>query len=117
MFRNYLKIAWRSLWKNKTMAFINILGLVTGITCCLLIGLYIRHEYSYDHFQEKGDRIVRVLMDYKFTSGDFKKVPVTSTKVLPVFARTFPEIESGVRMTEYSRIITLGDQQFTEEHI
>jgi putative ABC transport system permease protein len=117
MFRNYLKIAWRSLWKNKTMAFINILGLVTGITCCLLIGLYIRHEYSYDRFQEKGDRIVRVLMDYKFTSGDYKKVAVTSTKVLPVFARTFPEIESGVRMTEYSRIITLGDQQFAEDHI
>ncbi len=116
MIKNYLKIAWRSLWKNKTMAFINILGLVTGITCCLLIGMYIRHEYSYDRFQEKGDRIARVLMDYKFTSGDFKKVSVTSTKVLPVFARTFPEIQSGVRMTEYSRIITLGDKQFEEDH-
>ncbi|WP_315815872.1 ABC transporter permease [Paraflavitalea speifideaquila] len=52
--RNYLKIAWRNLWKNKTMTFINVLGLMTGITCCLLIGLYIQHEYSYDRFQQRA---------------------------------------------------------------
>ncbi len=48
------------------MTFINVLGLMTGITCCLLIGLYIQHEYSYDRFQQKGDRIARVLMEYRF---------------------------------------------------
>ncbi|MDF2192020.1 ABC transporter permease [Paraflavitalea sp. CAU 1676] len=115
MFKNYLKTAWRNLWKNKTMAFINILGLMTGITCCLLIGLYIQHEYSYDRFQQKGDRITRVLMDYKFSSGDWKKVPVTSTKVLPVFATTFPEVENGVRMTQLKRVVAIGDKQFEEK--
>lgn len=115
MFKSYLKTAWRNLWKNKTMASINILGLVTGITCCLLIGLYLQHEFSYDRFQQKGNRIARVLMAYRFTSGDFKTVPVTSTKVLPVLARTFPEVETGVRMANYDRIITLGDKQFEEE--
>jgi putative ABC transport system permease protein len=116
MIKNYLKTAWRNLWKNKTMTFINVLGLMTGITCCLLIGLYIQHEYSYDKFQQKGDRIVRVLMEYRFSSGDAKKVSVTSTKVLPVFVRTFPEVETGVRMTDSKRIVVLGDKQFTENH-
>ncbi len=98
------------------MAFINVLGLVTGITCCLLIGLYIQHEYSFDKFQAKGNRITRVIMDYRFSSGDGKKVAVTSTKVLPVFARTFPEIESGMRMTSAFRVVTLGDQRFEEKN-
>jgi putative ABC transport system permease protein len=115
MFRNYLKTAWRNLWKNKTMAIINILGLVTGITCCLLIGLYILHEYNYDRFQQKGDRVARVLMEYRFASGDAKKVAVTSTKVASVFSRTFPEVEAGVRMMDMPRIFTLGDKQFEEK--
>lgn len=116
MIKNYLKTAWRNLWKNKTMAFINILGLMTGISCCLLIGLYIQHEYSYDRFQQKGDRIARVLMEYRFSSGDSKKVSVTSTKVLPVFVRTFPQVETGVRMSDSKRVVSLGDKQFTENH-
>ncbi len=116
MIKNYLKTAWRNLWKNKTMTFINVLGLMTGITCCLLIGLYIQHEYSYDRFQQKSDRIARVLMEYRFSSGDAKTVSVTSTKVLPVFVRTFPEVETGVRMTDSKRVVALGDKQFTENH-
>lgn len=115
MFRNYLKTAWRNLWKNKTMSIINLFGLMTGITCCLLIGLYIQHEYSYDRFQKKGDRIARVLMNYKFSSGDWKNVAVTSTKVLPVFATTFPEVENGTRMTQLKRVVTLDDKQFEEK--
>jgi len=114
MIKNYLKTAWRNLWKNKTMTFINVLGLMTGISCCLLIGLYIQHEYSYDKFQQKGDRIARVLMEYRFSSGDSKKVSVTSTKVLPVFARTFPEVETGVRMSLNKRVVSLNDRQFEE---
>jgi putative ABC transport system permease protein len=115
--KNYLKTAWRNLWKNKTMTFINVLGLMTGITCCLLIGLYIQHEYSYDRFQQKGDRIARVLMEYRFTSGDFKKGTFNSTKVLPALSRAFSEVETGVRMTQYKRVVTLGDQQFEEPRI
>lgn len=117
MFKNYFKTAWRNLWKNKTMAVINVLGLVTGITCCLLIGLYIQHEYSFDKFQTKGDRIARVIMDYRFNSGDGNKVAVTSTRVLPVFARTFPEIETGMRMSSAVRVVTLGDQKFEEKNV
>jgi len=93
MLRNYFLIAWRSLWKNKATSAINIFGLMTGITCCLLIGLYIQHETSYDNFQQKGKRVARVIMKYRFASGDFVSGNFTSTKVFPSIHKNFPEVE------------------------
>ncbi|BAV06236.1 putative ABC transport system permease protein [Filimonas lacunae] len=118
MFINYLKIAWRNLIKNKTYTFINLFGLITGITCCLLIGLYIHHELSFDKFQAKGNRIVRVIMEYSAPGSEASKGNFTSARVFPVFAQNFPEIESGTRMYESNPVITCenGDQ-FNEDHL
>src|SRR4029079_18426603 len=102
MIKSYLKIAWRSLRKNKTFSFINITGIATGITCCLLMVLYIQHELSYDKFQKNGDRIVRVIMEYKFAGGEMTKGNFTSTKVFPTFKRHFSDGTDGVRYT-YTR--------------
>lgn len=114
MFKNYLKIAWRSIRKNKISSIINITGLTLGLTCCLLIALYIKHELSYDKFQLNGDRIARVIMEYKI-GNDGKAGTFTSTKVFPEFKRQFPEVVSGVRMTRTSRIIKYGDKLIDEK--
>jgi len=114
MIRNYLLIAWRNLWKNKTTSFINIFGLMTGITCCLLIGLYIYNELSFDKFQQKGNRIARVIMQYRFSTGDFNSGNFTSTKVFPTFRKNFPEVESGVRMSQRKMVVSVGSKQFDE---
>jgi putative ABC transport system permease protein len=106
------------LWKNKASSFINILGLTIGLCSCLLIGLYIQHELSYDNFQAKGDRIVRAIMAYKFDGGDeMKKGNFTSARVAPRFKQVFPEIESAVRMTKYSRIVHYNDKLINEKNI
>lgn len=117
MLRNYLLIAWRSLWKNKATTAINIFGLMTGISCCLLIGLYIQHETSFDKFQQKGDRLARVIMKYRFSSGDFNSGNYTSTKVFPALHKNFPEVESGVRMSLRKMVVSTKDKQFDESHI
>jgi putative ABC transport system permease protein len=114
MFRNYLKTSLRNLWRNKTSTGINLLGLTTGLTCCLLIGLYMQHELSYDNFQTKGERTARVIMEYTIGS-DTKKGNFTSTKVAPTFQRNFPEIESAIRMQQYSRVVQYGDKLFDEK--
>jgi hypothetical protein len=57
MFRNYLKIAYRNLLRNKGFSFINILGLAIGMASAMLIFLWIQHEVSYDQFHEKKNRI------------------------------------------------------------
>ncbi len=60
MIKNYFKIAFRNLLRNKAFTAINIFGLATGIATCLIIMLYVQNELSYDRFNKKADRIVRV---------------------------------------------------------
>ncbi len=116
MLKNYFKTAFRNLWKNKTASFINIFGLTIGLTCSLLIGLYIVHELNYDDFEAKGDRIARVIMEYKFDGGaEFKKGNFTSVRVAPVFKRTFPEISDAVRMTMYAQVVKYNDKLIDEK--
>jgi len=116
MLKNYFKTAFRNLWKNKASSIINIFGLTIGLSCCLLIGLYISHELSYDGFEQNGNRIARVIMEYKFDGGsDFKKGNFTSVRVAPVFKRTFPEVSDAVRMTSYQEVVQYKDKLIDEK--
>jgi putative ABC transport system permease protein len=115
MIKNYLKIAWRSLWKNKTSSLINIAGLSVGLTCCLLMVLYMQHELSYDKFQKKGERIVRVIMEYSFSGSPVTRGNFTSTKVFPSFKQNFAEVEDGVRMYNPYKLVKYGDKIFNEK--
>ncbi len=114
MFKSIFRIAARNLWKNKFFSAINIIGLSAGLSCCLLIGLYVQHELNYDSFQEKGDRISRVIMEYSFgqepVKGNF-----TSTKVAPAFQAKFPEIESTIRFAPTTRVVKYGEKVFNEK--
>ena len=114
MIKNYLKIALRSLWKNKTASTINIIGLAAGLTCCLLMVLYMQHELSYDTFQKNGDRIARVIMEYSFNNSPVTKGNFTSTKVFPAFKENFPEVEDGVRMSNATRLVKYEESIFNE---
>lgn len=114
MLKNYWRIALRNLWKHKGFSFINLAGLTVAFTCCLLMFMYIRHELSFDRFQEKGNRIVRVIMEYGFGDSEKRAGNYTSTKVMPSFKRNFPEVEEGVRMTAGSGLIKIGDQLFED---
>ncbi|HEU5289144.1 MAG TPA: ABC transporter permease, partial [Cyclobacteriaceae bacterium] len=66
MFKNNLKIALRSLLKQKKYTLINIMGLAVGIASCLLIMLYVQHEISYDKFFENHERIYRMVLERKY---------------------------------------------------
>lgn len=115
MIQHYLKIAIRNLQKHRAFSLINIAGLSIGLSCCLLMTLYVQHELSYDDFQAKGDRIVRLVMDYRAGGEEPHKVAYTSTKVMPSFKRNFPEVENGVRMSLRSRYITQKGEMITEK--
>ncbi|HLX92939.1 MAG TPA: ABC transporter permease [Puia sp.] len=117
MLINYLRTALRNLRKNKLSSVINIFGLAIGLTSCLLIAVYIKHEVSYDAFEQKGSRIVRVIMEYNFAgSGESNKGNFTSVRVAKVFTHVFPEVESAVRMTEQSRIVGYKDKLIDEKN-
>ncbi|MBZ9731145.1 ABC transporter permease [Salegentibacter sp. JZCK2] len=115
MITNYFKIAWRHLNKNRLCSIINLSGLAIGITGCLLIGLYIWHEWSYDRFHENSDRIARVTWEYRF-DGTTEETAMTGTRVGPEFTRKFPEVEKSVRLLKFPRVVSYENQQFEEKN-
>ena len=116
MFRNYLKTAFRNLGKNKLYSGINIIGLTAGLAACLLIGVFISHELSYDKFNSNADRIVRVTMEYS-NAGTVNHTATTGTKVGPQFKRTFPAVEEYTRTFLSHGIVKYGDKIFDEQRI
>ncbi|MCF3107466.1 ABC transporter permease [Niabella sp. CC-SYL272] len=115
MIRMYFKTMFRSLWKNKTFSFINIMGLAVGLTSCLLIALYIKQQLDFDAFEDKGDRIARVLMEYSFEgSAVSNKGNYTSVRVPLVLKHNFPEVEDAVILTQTRRIVQTGTNLITE---
>jgi putative ABC transport system permease protein len=69
MFRNYLVVAWRNLWRHKVYSFINIFGLALSLACCLLIYTFVWSEWTYDAFHEKADRIFLVYIQNDAPGG------------------------------------------------
>src|SRR6187401_1277200 len=116
MFRNYLKTAFRNLGKNTLYSGINIIGLTIGLAACLLIGVFINHELSYDKFNANAERIVRVTMEYK-NAETVNKIATTGTKVGPQFKRTFPAVEEYARTFISHGIIKYGEKIFDEQRI
>ena len=117
MLRNYILIAFRSLFKNKVYAFINIFGLAIGIACCIYIYLFVQDELSYDKFQVKYDRIYRVL--YHATNGkDYAHVPPV---ISPLLTEYFPEVEMSARMYERNMSVQIDrdskQQEYEEEDV
>ena len=71
MFKNYLKVALRNLWKNKAFSAINIIGLSAGLAVCLLIVLYVKDELSYDKYNAQAENIYRMDADIFFNGTQF----------------------------------------------
>src|SRR5690349_12546490 len=97
MLRNYLKVAFRYLMHNKGYTTINVLGLAIGITCCVLIMLFVRSEFSYDKFHTKADRTYRLWQHEKVEGQEFINT-VTPLSALEVIQATYPEVEKTCRV-------------------
>jgi len=97
MFRNYLLIGIRSLFKHRFYTIINVAGLALGLSASLLLTTWIIHELSYDKFHPLGNRIYRSSLEYSF-GGQTSKTAVSPTALLPTLQKNFPEVENGVRV-------------------
>ncbi len=97
MFKNYLKIAWRNILKNKGMFSINIVGLGIGIASCLVITLYVIDELSYDKYNKKADEIVNVVFRAKINGEEIKEGAVMAP-VGETLKQEFPEVLDATRI-------------------
>lgn len=117
MYKNYLTIAWRTFSKSKGYSFINIAGLAVGLSACLLIGLYVRHELSYDRFHEKASRVFRVNMELKFGDNHLNLAVAN-----PLFGETakndLQEIEESTRLQWYGGfLVKKGNENIKEGNV
>ncbi|MBK1441164.1 ABC transporter permease [Parapedobacter sp. ISTM3] len=111
------KIAWRNLLRNRIFAAINIVGLAIGLAACLLIGLYVYDEWSYDRFHEKADRIVRVVFGGTVPGGEIKEANVMPPTAQAMVA-AFPEVEMATRFRTAGRpIFEINGKLFQEEEM
>jgi putative ABC transport system permease protein len=90
MFKNYLKITLRNLYRQKLYALINIFGLSLGIGCCLILSLYIMGELSYDRHHENRDRLYRIVNDHSF-SGSSNPAAMSSQALGPLLLMDYPD--------------------------
>ena len=115
MLKNYLRIAFRNLWRHRVFSFLNILGLTVGMTAAFLVFLYVHFELSYDRFNTRADRIYRLACDIK-TPTETLKIGITSAPMAVNIKTDFPEVESFVRFNNQSLLVRKGDIKFQEEH-
>jgi putative ABC transport system permease protein len=117
MIRNYLKIAFRNLTRNKVFSGINLLGLSTGITVCLLIFLFIMNEFSVDNFHKNGKSIYRVM---RGIANEGKEVAVSyvSGPYAPALLNDFKgQITQAVRVNPTDALVTIQNKSFHERKI
>ena len=91
MIRNYLKTALRNLLRNPLYALINIIGLTIGITCSLLILIFIKHEFSFDRFHDKKANLQRIVFETVTPEGRTIS-PQMTAPVGPAMVEAFPEV-------------------------
>ena len=118
MIKNYFKIAWRNLLKNKGFTAINIIGLSLGIGCFIMISMFVIDELSYDRYHENADRIYRINSDIIF-GGTEMSMAVSSDPMGEALKTDYPEVENYVRLyaSQGSKLIKKGNEYINESAV
>jgi len=123
MLKNYIKIAWRNLIRDRTYSFINIAGLTIGLSACLLLVLFARYELSFDTFHEKSDRIYRITSVTQ-TENEVIERAYTPVPLVQTLKDELPEVEkathlsrtNSVRVEIEDQTVTVEDFYWTDQH-
>ena len=118
MWRNYMTVGVRALVKNKTYAFINILGLAIGMAACLMILLYVRYEMSYDRWLPDAERIYQFQSRYKARdTGQEAQLQMTPYRAGKSIRDDFPQVEREVYVTTNDPVFFRnGEATSTEDY-
>lgn len=110
MLKNYIKVAFRSLNKNRVYAIINILGLALGLTVTILVFLFIKDETSYEKHWEGYDRIYRTGIKADLM-GQKMNAPVSCSPMANTFRTEFTDVETATRIQVINQEILMRHEQ------
>ncbi|MFQ5639596.1 MAG: ABC transporter permease [bacterium] len=118
MFKNYLKITFRNIFKFKVFTFINVTGLATGVAVCLLILMYVVNELSYDNFHKNKERIVRIAVEWGQEQRTMKFAG-SMPALAPALTDQVPEVEKAVRIQkDYDAVfVNRAHERVKEENV
>jgi len=111
MIKNYFKIAFRNLQRNKIYSLINIAGLTIGLTACLLVATVVLDDLSYDHHWKNSDNIYRIITINKSNKNAVEKSSQSYTGLGPSLKKDFPEVKEYCRMWAAKRRLKIGPDQ------
>ncbi len=120
MFRSCFAVAIRSLLGQGVYSAINVAGLAVGVTCCLLIAVFVRHELSFDRYHSRADRIYRISRDFLPLNGRPEiRLAAMPAAAAPLLALDFPQIEKAARISRCSgasggALVSSGNATFYE---
>src|SRR5688572_22753959 len=118
MIYNYLKIGIRNLLRHKVFSLINIGGLALGMTCCILILLWVQDELSFDRFHKNAGQLVRVISVQHYPGADDLTTQSGTGMIVPSMEKELPEVERGIRLTwDQAELFSIGDKSFKAEGI
>jgi putative ABC transport system permease protein len=110
MFKNYLKTAFRNLWKKKSFSFLNIAGLAVGIACASLIFLWVEDELTYSDYFIKKDQLYQVMENQTYDGTTFT-FAATPGGLAPAMEKEIPGVKHAVRTTWGERVLfTKGEK-------
>src|SRR6185295_4773722 len=115
MFKNYFKIAWRNLIKDRQFTFLNLVGLSTGLACALFIWLWINDELSMDKYNDNDRHLYQVMQNIKH-DGEIETTPNTAGLLANALAAEMPEVSYAATVVPPSwfssdGIISFGDKR------
>ncbi len=112
MLKNYFKLAWRNLWKNKTFTLLNLGGLTISLSACLIIFFWVTEELNYDIAAANANRVFRVGLTLQVGNQPDKQFAVTSPLLASVLVKDFAEIEKAVRIAPSTVLVGYKDEHF-----
>ena len=116
MIKNYFKIAWRNLQRNKVFSLINILGLSIGLTCFMLIAVFVYDELNYDKHPSHAKNIYRVNLSAT-GNGNIDVYPMVDLAVGEGMKNAFSEIKSVSKLSPAIDYVKYEDKNFKERHL
>ena len=114
MLKHYFKTAMRNFMKYKTLSLVNIMGLSTGLACCILILLFIKDELSFDQFHNNIDNIYQLTCNRIEKDGTREQFAIAAMVQGPAFKKEIPEIETFTRVNQKQLVIKKDNEAFTE---
>jgi len=116
MLKNYIKIAFRNMKRHKGFSFINIFGLAIGLSCSILVFIYVFDELIYDRFHQDADRIYRIIFNFKSKHVEDRGL-LTSYILAKTLRENYPEEFQVTQIKLLGSIVTINSKSFGNERI